>query len=302
MAAGTKSVTYYYSDPQGNVLATTDASGNIISTRDYRPYGQAALGPSAPEPGYAGHVEDVDTSFVYMQARYYDPTTGRFVSVDPRPPVSGNVFGFSRYLYVNGNPITRIDPTGEVGLLFWTAKNQVTYTTKYVVGTQDGARLPVSNAQISEQIARDFSGTVKLGSVTVTIIAQAMEASSTTAPGTANFIKVVPDTQGVTGTGRAETNQVGGDHVTVAAAGPNRIGASGVSHELGGHAGGAGDQYVGGTAANGSTVTIEPEGASGVMKALDAGPANEQSLREILQSPSNINTCAPGVEAGNGRC
>lgn len=49
-----------------------------------------------------------------MQARYYDPELGRFLSVDPDGPKPGNVFNFNRYEYVNNNPIMGIDPTGRV--------------------------------------------------------------------------------------------------------------------------------------------------------------------------------------------
>jgi RHS repeat-associated protein len=105
---------YYYTDPQGTVLAKADASGTIIATYDYAPYGQAVASMSgAPDgPGYTGHVNDPETGLVYMQARYYDPAVGRFLSVDPVGVSPGDGFGFNRYAYVNNNPITNIDPTG----------------------------------------------------------------------------------------------------------------------------------------------------------------------------------------------
>lgn len=105
---------YYYTDPQGTVLAKTDASGNIIATYDYAPYGTtvAGMSPAPDGPGYTGHVNDPDTGLVYMQARYYDSGTGRFLSLDPVPPSAGNAFNFSRYAYANNNPVVNIDPDG----------------------------------------------------------------------------------------------------------------------------------------------------------------------------------------------
>ena len=110
--AGT--VTYVYSDPQGTPLAEADASGNITARFDYTPYGVAvaSMGPAPNGPGYTGHVNDPDTGLVYMQARYYDPAVGRFLSADPVAPAPGNLFNFNRYDYTNNNPINHIDPDG----------------------------------------------------------------------------------------------------------------------------------------------------------------------------------------------
>lgn len=103
---------YYYTDPQGTVLAKADASGTIIATYDYAPYGSQALGTAPSGPGYTGHVNDPDTGFVYMQARYYDPAVGRFLSIDPVSPSVGNSFNFNRYTYANDNPYRYTDPNG----------------------------------------------------------------------------------------------------------------------------------------------------------------------------------------------
>lgn len=47
-----------------------------------------------------------------MQARYYDPATGHFLSIDPVAPSAANTFNFNRYDYVGNNPINHIDPDG----------------------------------------------------------------------------------------------------------------------------------------------------------------------------------------------
>jgi len=108
--AGT--VTYVYTAPQGTPLAEADASGNITATFDYAPYGSQALGTPPDGPGYTGHVNDPESGLVYMQARYYDPAVGRFVSTDPVGPGVGNVFNFNRFAYANNNPVVNMDPDG----------------------------------------------------------------------------------------------------------------------------------------------------------------------------------------------
>lgn len=106
-------VTYVYTDPQGTILAEADASGRIIAQYDYKPYGMQTMGQATNGPGYTGHVNDPEAGLVYMQRRYYDPQTGRLLSIDPVAPAPGNLFGFNRYAYAYNNPIAHIDPTGE---------------------------------------------------------------------------------------------------------------------------------------------------------------------------------------------
>jgi RHS repeat-associated protein len=108
--AQTDTVTYVYTDPQGTPLVEADAQGNVIARYDYTPYGNAvtSLGSPPNGPGYTGHVNDPETGLVYMQARYYDPAIGRFISRDP----AGQKAGFNDYAYVSDNPINKIDPSG----------------------------------------------------------------------------------------------------------------------------------------------------------------------------------------------
>lgn len=109
-------VTYVYTDPQGTPLAEADANGNITATFDYAPYGAQAMGIAPNGPGYTGHVNDPDTGLMYMQARYYDPAIGRFLSTDPVAPGVGNAFNFNRYAYANNNPLRFTDPDGRNGV------------------------------------------------------------------------------------------------------------------------------------------------------------------------------------------
>ena len=111
LQAQTRTVHYYYTDPQGSVLAKTDAQGNIIARYDYKPYGSVVQTAKPDGPGYTGHVNDPETGLSYMQQRYYDPI-GRFISPDPIVPSPGNLSEFNRYDYVGDNPVNRIDPDG----------------------------------------------------------------------------------------------------------------------------------------------------------------------------------------------
>ncbi|MEO0467486.1 MAG: RHS repeat-associated core domain-containing protein, partial [Pseudomonadota bacterium] len=52
------------------------------------------------EIGFTGHVEDAKTGLTYMQARYYDPVIGRFLSSDPVGFAEGGTAYVNRYAYV----------------------------------------------------------------------------------------------------------------------------------------------------------------------------------------------------------
>lgn len=91
-----ETTTYVLTDDQGTVLALADHQGNVTARFDNRPYGMQQSGPINEGPGYTGHVNDPDTGFVYMQARYYDADLGRFLSSDPVRAGAGRAFGLDR--------------------------------------------------------------------------------------------------------------------------------------------------------------------------------------------------------------
>lgn len=113
-AHATQHTTYFITNAQGTVVATAGGQGSVTYTAAYRPYGKQQVGTPQPGPGYTGHVNDSDTGLVYMQARYYDPMLGRFLSVDPNAVSVGNIFNFSRYDYANNNPVINVDPDGRM--------------------------------------------------------------------------------------------------------------------------------------------------------------------------------------------
>ncbi|WPB74322.1 RHS repeat-associated core domain-containing protein [Archangium violaceum] len=107
--------TWLHQDHLGSVRAITNQSGQKVASYDYSAFG-ATLASSASvanSRGYGGHEVD-ETGLVYMNARYYDPQLGRFISPDALVPSSGNPQALNRYAYVYNNPISNTDPTGHV--------------------------------------------------------------------------------------------------------------------------------------------------------------------------------------------
>jgi RHS repeat-associated protein len=149
MARAAKQVTYYYTDPQGTILAETDAAGNLTATMDYRSFGLQALGAQASGPGYTDHVADEDVALIYMQQRYYDPSVGRFLSADPLMPTGGDRNRFSRFAYANDSPYLNVDPDGRetlaVGISGSVAAIAGITGTKQLTISMDGLHISTFN-------------------------------------------------------------------------------------------------------------------------------------------------------------
>jgi RHS repeat-associated protein len=99
-------------DAGGSPLAST-WSGGLLFKENYRPYGELLTfqGIGLNNVWFAGQKLD-DSSLLYMGARYYDPGTGRFLSVDPKEVDPGDLHSLNRYAYANNNPYRYVDPDG----------------------------------------------------------------------------------------------------------------------------------------------------------------------------------------------
>ncbi|WP_431033703.1 RHS repeat domain-containing protein [Streptomyces sp. P6-2-1] len=108
-----KGFSYLINDHQGTALTAVTAGTLLITRRKQLPFGQTRSEDSETIPGTRGFVGGTDdpTGLVHLGAREYDPTLGRFLSVDPvideTDPAQMNA-----YSYAHNNPITQSDPTG----------------------------------------------------------------------------------------------------------------------------------------------------------------------------------------------
>jgi len=105
-ASGTS---YYGYDAHGDVRTLMNASSTVTDTYDYDAFGNliASTGTTANVYRYQGEALDTETGLYYLRARHYDPTVGRFVSVDPLADQ-----GEHPYTYSSANPVDGHDPTG----------------------------------------------------------------------------------------------------------------------------------------------------------------------------------------------
>ncbi|MEO1708260.1 MAG: RHS repeat-associated core domain-containing protein, partial [Pseudomonadota bacterium] len=109
---------YTHKDHLGSPVAMTDASGTVLWRELYSPYGLKQIDPAAnrDNEGFTGHIDDAASGLTYMQARYYDPNIGRFLSNDPVGFAQGGPGYFNRYAYTLNNPANATDPDGEFAI------------------------------------------------------------------------------------------------------------------------------------------------------------------------------------------
>jgi RHS repeat-associated protein len=112
---------YYHTDHLGSTSILTRGSDNSIvaaSKARYYPYGGFRTTPTATQTdrGFTGHrhnnLGSNDLGLIYMNARYFLPGIGRFVSADTIVPDPANPQSFNRYSYGYNNPVKYIDPSG----------------------------------------------------------------------------------------------------------------------------------------------------------------------------------------------
>ncbi len=97
-------MSYYTYDTHGSVVSMNgqgyayDAFGNILENgvTGYNPF------------RYNGEYCDDETGMIYLRARYYDPSLGRFITEDPAKD------GLNWYVFCSNNPVRLVDSTGTV--------------------------------------------------------------------------------------------------------------------------------------------------------------------------------------------
>ena len=70
---------------------------------------------------YRGYYYDNETGLYYLNARYYDPSIGRFISLTILDETKGHINGLNLYMYCNNNPIMYVDPSGCLAFFIITA-------------------------------------------------------------------------------------------------------------------------------------------------------------------------------------
>jgi RHS repeat-associated protein len=172
-ASAQTKVTYFHNDLSGNPVAASNSTGQIIWRESYRPYGERLKNEAASQTNsqwYTGHRQDADTGLVYMGARHYDPSMGRFLSIDPAGFNESDPHSFNRYAYANNNPMKFVDPDGRHPLAIATIA-RIAFGGAAAVSVGSMTLSPDAQARIRQDVSDGFrSGADALGGFITTLM------------------------------------------------------------------------------------------------------------------------------------
>jgi RHS repeat-associated protein len=153
-------VSYLTNDHLGSPRITTDANGQVISRRDFQPFGEeiarANYGNDLVRQKFTGYEKDKETDLDFAQARMYGNSYGRFTSPDDffNDTELNDPQSLNKYIYVRNNPLNLIDPTGkkaDVNVTYdeKTKTYNITVNAKFGVYVESGK---LSQKEINKQM------------------------------------------------------------------------------------------------------------------------------------------------------
>ncbi len=108
---GEEIVKYSY-DSWGKLISITNGDGETLGENTFGYMNSVR---------YRGYVYDQETGLYYLQSRYYDPETGRFLNADSVDylGVSGTMLGYNAFAYCENNAVNCWDPSGFITYMFY---------------------------------------------------------------------------------------------------------------------------------------------------------------------------------------
>jgi len=105
---------YFLYNGHGDTVQLTSTTGSSIKTYDYDAFGNE----KNADPNdtnlfrYCGEYFDKETGTIYLRARYYDPTIGRFITEDSYWGKDSDPLSLNLYTYCFNNAVNLTDPLG----------------------------------------------------------------------------------------------------------------------------------------------------------------------------------------------
>ncbi len=147
-------VNYTATDPLGSPRVLTNKQGQVVSRRDFMPFGEE-LAPDSTlrtigrkygaadnvRQKFTGYQRDEESGLDFAEARYYNSNHGRFTAVDPllASGKSADPQTFNRYVYALNRPLVLTDPMGLQSAEIPRTRTTLTVTADWAVRNDNGS-------------------------------------------------------------------------------------------------------------------------------------------------------------------
>ena len=146
---------YYVTNLQGDIIAILDSNGTCVVEYSYDAWGNCTIIRDTNTIAYInplryrGYYYDSDTDLYYLQSRYYDANTGRFINADDAVMTFAGVTNL--FSYCENNPVMRIDPSGYVAVNLYATFNII----KNAIWLAASAFLTVKGYTVSKMMFKE---------------------------------------------------------------------------------------------------------------------------------------------------
>ncbi|MCP4487285.1 MAG: hypothetical protein GY820_08210, partial [Gammaproteobacteria bacterium] len=149
---------YYVTDHLGTPQRVVGRNGAVLWGAVYDAYGEAGIVTASLVNNlrFPGQYFDSESGLHYNYFRYYDPTTGRYITSDP----IGLAGGLNTYGYVGGNPVGAIDPLGLYQMCHRDLLLPIPYARHCYMGYGDGSTSSYDPSGVNPDPDQNQEGTM----------------------------------------------------------------------------------------------------------------------------------------------
>ena len=143
-SSGDPEGTYYYyiHNSRGDVVGLYNEYGSLYCTYNYDAWGKLLSVRNAinmeitsdtsvallQSLRYREYVYDTESGLYYLQSRYYDPVTHRFINADGLVSTGTGVLGYNMFAYCENNPVNLNDKSGKSTDYSYSTYSGITYS------------------------------------------------------------------------------------------------------------------------------------------------------------------------------
>lgn len=166
--AATLSRATYILNGHQDVIELRDQTGNILNKYSYDIWGKplTATETISNPFRYSSEYWDSKSNLIYLSARWYDPSTGRFLEEDTFEGELKNPLSLNLYTYAHNDPIAYSDPTGNFAFLVPIAiyvgkvaiKTAVDVSIDYAISKSTGTKFSVGKSVLRNGLSNTVPG------------------------------------------------------------------------------------------------------------------------------------------------